>query len=324
MATKLNEKDIKKIKVLAKLHPELDPRILEKDILVTRVIEAVVGNADTVPGLRPVFCGGTCLSKAYGIIARMSEDVDFKMVADPDLSASQIRKRNGIYKYAMLENLEAAGFPDIECKAFFRNSFFALRIPYVSAYPEWTALRPYVKAEFISRPVYIATEEREITTMADRLLDTGEGAFTAECQGIEEVLVEKILGFLRRSFDDGKRRRPALMRHVHDVAKLVDAGVRFSPELGDLFFRKVGTELSHYKNRSQKFAENPRAALLSAIGSLYRDPSFRKDYETAILPVLLDKKDADYDRCFGIFTDMAEKLVERAFSEERESPAPRP
>ena len=26
-----------------------------------------------------VFCGGTCLSKAYGILERMSEDVDFKV-----------------------------------------------------------------------------------------------------------------------------------------------------------------------------------------------------------------------------------------------------
>jgi hypothetical protein len=35
---------------------------------------------------RLVFCGGTCLSKAYGILHRMSEDVDFKIVPS-ELSA---------------------------------------------------------------------------------------------------------------------------------------------------------------------------------------------------------------------------------------------
>ncbi|MDL2356269.1 MAG: nucleotidyl transferase AbiEii/AbiGii toxin family protein [Pseudomonadota bacterium] len=31
---------------------------------------------------RWVFCGGTCLAKAYGILERMSEDVDFKVVTN--------------------------------------------------------------------------------------------------------------------------------------------------------------------------------------------------------------------------------------------------
>jgi predicted nucleotidyltransferase component of viral defense system len=50
--------------------------VLEKDLLVTAVLRSLAdfrGPADIV------FCGGTCLSKAHGLVRRMSEDVDFKI-----------------------------------------------------------------------------------------------------------------------------------------------------------------------------------------------------------------------------------------------------
>lgn len=54
---------------------------LEKDVLITKVLEKL---ADIdVNGIQLIFCGGTCLSKAHGLIGRMSEDLDFKVVVPP-------------------------------------------------------------------------------------------------------------------------------------------------------------------------------------------------------------------------------------------------
>ncbi len=58
---------------------------LEKDYFVLEAITLIQGLPPS-PDFRLVFCGGTCLSKAYGILHRMSEDVDFKIVPS-ELSA---------------------------------------------------------------------------------------------------------------------------------------------------------------------------------------------------------------------------------------------
>ena len=44
----------------------LPPGIFEKDLLITEVLRTVV--AVESDGIQLVFCGGTCLSKAHGLI----------------------------------------------------------------------------------------------------------------------------------------------------------------------------------------------------------------------------------------------------------------
>jgi hypothetical protein len=73
------------------------PGILEKDLLVTQAIH-LLAEMNYPAGVVPVFCGGTCLSKAYGVIKRMSEDVDFKLVPPSDLNRSATRRAGGIAK----------------------------------------------------------------------------------------------------------------------------------------------------------------------------------------------------------------------------------
>jgi hypothetical protein len=56
---------------------ELDPSILEKDLLITEVL-GLLAEFDW-GDVQPVFCGGTSLSKGHGVLERMSEDIDFKL-----------------------------------------------------------------------------------------------------------------------------------------------------------------------------------------------------------------------------------------------------
>ena len=50
---------------------------IEKDFHVLDAIRLLTTAPENAL-FRLVFCGGTCLSKAYGILDRMSEDVDFR------------------------------------------------------------------------------------------------------------------------------------------------------------------------------------------------------------------------------------------------------
>lgn len=60
---------------------------LEKDLHLSFILERLNSGQLEVPGL--VLCGGTSLVKGHKLIARMSEDMDFKVVVDSDVSKNQ-------------------------------------------------------------------------------------------------------------------------------------------------------------------------------------------------------------------------------------------
>ena len=64
------------IDVINELDLGISEFALEKDYMVTDALVAItkINNLD----FELVFCGGTCLSKAYGLLDRVSEDVDIK------------------------------------------------------------------------------------------------------------------------------------------------------------------------------------------------------------------------------------------------------
>ncbi len=67
----------------------LESYVLEKDIFVVEAIQSILSTQEDTFQL--VFCGGTCLSKAYNLLERMSEDVDFKIVVKKGLTKSALR-----------------------------------------------------------------------------------------------------------------------------------------------------------------------------------------------------------------------------------------
>ena len=73
---------------------------IEKDYFVTDTIN-IIQSVPASDFFRIVFCGGTFLAKAHGILQRMSEDMDFKIVpaphkeGEPALSKNALRNHPG-------------------------------------------------------------------------------------------------------------------------------------------------------------------------------------------------------------------------------------
>ena len=61
--------------------------VLEKDLHLSFVLERLRSSQPELPGL--VLCGGTSLVKGHKLIARMSEDMDFKVSVDSDVSKNK-------------------------------------------------------------------------------------------------------------------------------------------------------------------------------------------------------------------------------------------
>lgn len=122
----------------------LTASILEKDVHVTDALHALF--ARNYLSTHLIFCGGTSLSKAYGLIERMSEDVDIKVVLDEKAiaSASSAKKHLSQLKTEVAQTLQSIGFvEDIEQRvARNQNRYFATRWKYASSYQHDTSLRP--------------------------------------------------------------------------------------------------------------------------------------------------------------------------------------
>lgn len=85
---------------------------LEKDYHVLDAIK-IVSAMPPSAYFSLVFCGGTCLSKAYGILERMSEDVDFKVVpneAGRTLGTAALRREMSAYVKSIMATLETECF----------------------------------------------------------------------------------------------------------------------------------------------------------------------------------------------------------------------
>ena len=83
--------------------------LLEMDEHLTDALRALF--ALRLEGVQLLFCGGTSLSKAYGLIERMSEDADLKVVL-PDAGQApraEIRRRLSALKAQVAETLAGIG-----------------------------------------------------------------------------------------------------------------------------------------------------------------------------------------------------------------------
>jgi hypothetical protein len=250
----------------AGLLKNLPPSVIEKDIHITDVLFMLAGlnqhiaaylpagsNPDTDKvevSARMVFSGGTCLSKAHGIIERMSEDIDIKVVLE-DLPEGYVtrkdvgksaRSRLTVLHDAILNELAVMGFrltevgdgdnPHIKDG----RRYFHVSLGYESLFDTRVAvLRPELKLELINRHPQLPCKAQSVGYLLDAC-PTEAGvplSYTPKtasmlCFAVEETLGEKVLSLLRRcawNWDGYQRGEfdQALVRHIYDVWRIREA-----------------------------------------------------------------------------------------------------
>lgn len=122
---------------------------LEKDFIVTDVLQAISKINNEKFNL--VFCGGTCLSKAYGLLERVSEDVDIKLVPKLGvvLNANQRRTAISRLKKDIVQALLNIGFEEgnIQQIALDGNTCVEFNAEYSTYFDVDPAMRAAMKLE---------------------------------------------------------------------------------------------------------------------------------------------------------------------------------
>jgi hypothetical protein len=299
----------------------LQAAILEKDVIAADAVALIAGLGQTLipngatSSLSLVFCGGTCLSQAYGLIKRISEDVDFKVIV-PDCSGNARRIILSQLRGRLVAQMTSAGFhlvPD-SLRSRNDNAYITADFAYESRFPAATALRPHLKVELTAN----APKEPSLVTAMDlhpivyRLTAQGPLQTGIRVIGLRETLVEKVLSYLRRTaqhradlgrgeYDD------YLVRHLYDVHCLTTAGGVASDTAAGLFTEVLQQDIQQFGSQHAEFEADPRTVLREELDHL--DTAETADrYATRLVPMVYGDSVAFPD-AVQVFTNAATTLL---------------
>jgi hypothetical protein len=319
----------------------LPPQTAEKDIHVTELLGALstlevrhshfkgLAREQTAidDGIKLIFAGGTCLSKAHGLTSRMSEDVDVKIL----LSAPTRELKKDIGARARLKALhhqvsEMLGSLDLHLPAELNgrpnpryrdaHRYCVIGAAYESKGPLILSLRPELKLGIIHREPRLETFPMQFGYLYERIAGLPSSrSVTMTCISVGETLAEKVLSLLRRcalnwaELPKG-RMDPALVRHVYDVHRISAAQPHTIEAAANVFAAVVKQDAADYQGQHPDFDSDPLGVLRSALDRARTHQPLRAQYEEKVLPLIYDQQRPPYDVAFAGFESTALRLLD--------------
>jgi len=292
--------------------------LLEKDEHLTDALRAVF--ALEFECVELVFCGGTSLSKAHGLIERMSEDADLKVVlteAGRQLSRTKLRRYlSDEVRVRVGDALSGIGLVEEAEQAVSLNEhrYMHSQWMYQRRYPVTAGLRPNLQLELTLRAPVLAYSRTSLCALADRLAGRPGSPFDVPTISVAETQSEKVLSFLRRFAQHRSGQMlpawdTALVRHIYDVHCIFTR----NPELVDIsapaFAALVQGDVSEFGRQHADFAKDPLGVLGEALVRVATDEQSRGEYEQNLLPLVYGNFRPDFDQAFTSFQRVSHSLL---------------
>ena len=275
-----------------------DPGLVEKDWHVTRAL-SVLASFDH-GGAQPAFGGGTSLSKAWGLIKRFSEDIDFKVAMPPARSRNQAKKERSAYREHVLAALNAAGFTLAGTPAKRdENRFFSAELLYPGLFAAGPGLRPHIRVEMLLEPPALPSVARPIASLISLAQGRPPEVASFLCVDPVETAADKLSALAwrvqarrRDSADDD----PTIVRHMHDLAALKARVAASERSRGWCTWRPNRTRAGEGRQPPLQ----PAALLASMLERLATDRLWADEYRDFVRQVSLPprmSKSASVKRC---------------------------
>lgn len=210
-------------------HLGIPLEFVEKDYWVTELLRSA---GQPVDDAIVIFKGGTSLSKAFGLIDRLSEDVDILVVPDVSFGKGRVHKILKRICERAGEDLDIGPENQLD-----RGSETGIHRNVRYIYPARMAskiVREGVLLEMGRRGGGLPRERRALQSMIARyVVETGAAAedeyeefrsFQIDVLGPDRTLVEKLALLHRLSVKDEGRELVRSGRHLYDIYKLLTDG----------------------------------------------------------------------------------------------------
>jgi predicted nucleotidyltransferase component of viral defense system len=256
---------------------------LEKDLHLTEILRILIRSS--TKDLTLSFGGGTSLIKAFATMNRMSEDLDIKVTSIINVGKSELRRKLKALKRSIEGDLQTSGFEIVNSTILNEYRFFEFELKYQEEFPPEVSLRPVIKIEFTFAKLHIQAIQKPISTLIYRDLGMFHPPLDFSCVAVEQNTAEKILSFLRRWDPTASNNDSRLVRHLHDVAILMEAqidrdGLRIS------FQEAVEEDRKRFANSQPEFMNNPKKLLEWALSQLQSDDSIAPAYQQFVLELV--------------------------------------
>ena len=311
----------------------IDAFALEKDFHVGAALAALSKIKD--PTFDLVFCGGTCLSKAYGLLERLSEDIDFKVVTKPSitLTAGKLRSALSKLKQKVFEALIAEGFDKEQFEESFvvdgrtkmvtidakdSNKYITFNVRYRSHFEKASDMRSRLQIELNHTSLSMPKVNREAESLFDRLRGTDpKSAVKIDCVNLTEAAVEKLISFPRRLAmhmrtvaanpeDDSKRWAldPTLVRHIydiHEINRISPATLENHGVISTLMRGAIEKDAFDFMAQHPEFVDSPVAELKWAMAEVATNPDIEDAYLRFIKVMVYGSQKPDFKSALAVF-----------------------
>jgi predicted nucleotidyltransferase component of viral defense system len=283
-----------------------DPALVEKDWLVVKALTAI--NAADKGPFQLVFQGGTALSRAHRVIARMSEDIDIKIVGPPSRGALR-RLRDSITGELLQAGFQFDDNPHHR-KSNYESRYTLYRLPYEPLAAGQGALRPEIQIETSVWPSRRPSVARPVISFVAEAFKRPPELATIACTAIVEAAAEKFVALTRRAGAElaglGRERDPTLVRHIYDLHV-----IRAHYDAADvsLLVREImSADAETYGHQFPAYRDNPLVETLRAVERIAADAGFADDYAGFVRDMVYGEA-PDFETAMGTLKNLAVPLT---------------
>ena len=277
--------------------------IVEKDYYVTMVLKCLAQSSLEPGGLKPVFKGGTSLSKCFRLIDRFSEDIDITFVERLGESRRKKLKYKIVGPIGDELGLNIVNWDDIESDKNCNNYKFGYRSVVPSAIPGMTSV---IQLETALISQAFPTEEKEIGNFiydalkddVPNLADYGLAPFSMRVQSVRRTFVDKIFALCDYYMENKTKR---FSRHLYDVCKLYPV-----ISIDDEFAKLVEQVREHRKRLPICPAARDDVDIKKLITEFLDSGFYRQDYEETTKVLVSDG--ITYEQTATVLREIADRL----------------
>jgi len=267
------------------------PALVEKDWYVVKALAAIVA-VDVAP-FRLVFGGGTALSRARGLIRRMSEDIDLKIHSENVPSRKDLKVLRGVVTKA----LQDAGFEFDPDDKVYRDSanasrYTIYRLPYTAITSGEGVLRPNIQIKTAYWPMRRSSEALSVKSFIGEAFKDPAEVPEIACVSIVETAAEKLVALTRRAgaelADGGGSRDSTLVRHIYDLHMLREHFDLI--EVTNLAKEIMVAEARDFGHQFPAYRDDPVGETLRAIEGIIADTTFSERYAAFLRDMVYGEK----------------------------------
>jgi predicted nucleotidyltransferase component of viral defense system len=274
-----------------------DIEFVNKDFYVVEVLKTFT--TLKIESCDFVFGGGTCLTKAFNLTHRMSEDVDLRiMLNEPPVSKSSLKKRLSDIKH-QVENYLAITFPgSFLIKAGNGNRYLDFNIVYPRVSSS-SALREGIKVELSYFPLLRPPESKAISSFITQAQKKKPDIPHILCVSPIETLVDKMVALPRRICAAKEKNEPLdrnTIRHVYDIFTIYK-GIE-TDQIPMLIKTAIRQEQEEYSGNNPEWTANPIANTKLALEEL-KEPKYAQMFAQYASAMIYERNMPDYKTMIG-------------------------